>query len=266
MSAKGVSKQRPTSEFPQLIVTVPDSWKSVVLAPLYDVHLGNANHDAALFKKHLEWIRTTPNVLTWNGGDMVENCSTIGVFDQDLQPDAQLLLAKQLLQPIAHKMLFALPGNHENRTFKAGGHKITRWLADSLDVPFFDDYCFCTIKWRGMKFQILAHHGTGAAQSPGGQRNAGRKDLAWATCFDIVWTGHLHNALVDPVQRIVFDQKTGEAVERSVLVMISPAYLKYFGSYAATARMPLGTRGLISAELQPDGSIHSKIHAKGRRL
>src|SRR3989442_11421434 len=94
MSARGVHKQRLTSEYPQLVVTVPDTWRSVILAPLYDVHIGNANHDGVLFKKHVEWIRKTPNALTWNGGDMIENASTLGVFDTDLQPDAQLTAAR----------------------------------------------------------------------------------------------------------------------------------------------------------------------------
>ena len=70
-----VSLVRPESEFPELTVTVPDSWKSVQLAPLYDVHIGSGDHDAELFQKHLEWIAKTPNVLTWNGGDMVENAT-----------------------------------------------------------------------------------------------------------------------------------------------------------------------------------------------
>src|SRR5512135_795161 len=65
--------ERPRSDFPELFVTVPDSWPSIVLAPLYDVHLGHDNHDAALFKKHVDWIRRTPNTLTWNGGDLIEN-------------------------------------------------------------------------------------------------------------------------------------------------------------------------------------------------
>lgn len=35
--------ERPRSEFPELIVTVPDAWKEIILAPLYDVHIGNSS-------------------------------------------------------------------------------------------------------------------------------------------------------------------------------------------------------------------------------
>ena len=66
---------------------MPDAWESVQLAPLYDVHIGHDRHDAATFAKHLRWIRETPNVLTWNGGDLIENASKLsvgaGVYEQE---------------------------------------------------------------------------------------------------------------------------------------------------------------------------------------
>src|SRR5690348_17043803 len=74
-----ISRLRPESQFPELVVTVPDSWESIQLAPLYDVHMGHAQHDAEMFKRHLRWIRETPNVLTWNGGDLIENASKLSV-------------------------------------------------------------------------------------------------------------------------------------------------------------------------------------------
>src|SRR6185369_11278031 len=54
------------SEFPELFVHVPDSWDKIILAPLYDVHIGSGDHDEELFDKHRDWIARTPNVLTWN--------------------------------------------------------------------------------------------------------------------------------------------------------------------------------------------------------
>ena len=263
-----ITKHRPTSEFPELIVTVPDSWSTIKLAPLYDVHIGNINHDAALFTKHVEWIRKTPNVLTWNGGDMIENVTenAPGRTEQTMTPQAQIDLAKKLLKPIGHKLLFSLPGNHEDRSEKAAGLQITRWMTDDFDAPFFPDYCFCTIKWRGNNFRILAHHGSGSATTAGAQRMAARKALSWAKVFDLCWTGHLHNPLADMLYQTDFDQRTGTMYERGGVVMISPSYLKYFGSYAAKKQYSPGTRGLAVVELQADGRMDVSVHAVGRRL
>src|ERR1035438_7031451 len=82
------------SAFPQLIVTVPDSWETIQLAPLYDVHIGGGDMDWELFQEHMDWIKKTKNVLTWNGGDLVENANKFSpggsVTAQKIQPQEQL--------------------------------------------------------------------------------------------------------------------------------------------------------------------------------
>lgn len=264
-----IRRTRPESEFPELIVTVPDAWDSIHLAPLFDVHIGHAEHDAAMFSRHLRWLRETPNVLTFNGGDLIENASKLsvgaGVYEQDLQPQNQFVVGLLQLASISHKMLFALPGNHEDRT-DFMGFSVASWMAALLEVPYFPDYSFTTIRWRGNNFRLLAHHGTGAAQTAGGQRMAARKDLSWAKPFDIFWTGHLHSPLVDVIYQTDFDQETGRVFERTGLVVISPSYLKHFSTYAAKKRYPPGSRGLAAVTLREDGRIDSDIHANGRRL
>ena len=255
---------------PELIVRVPDAWASVKIAPLYDVHIGHRNHDAEKFARHLEWIKRTKNVLTFNGGDLIENASKLsvgaGVYEQILTPQEQIEAAvAQVKGACDGKMLFSLPGNHEDRT-ELMGVSVGRWIAQALGVPYFPDFCFCTLMWRGNRFRILAHHGSGGAGTPGGQRNAARKAVAWAKPVDVFWTGHLHNPLVDILWQTDFDQRTGASVERSALVIISPSYLKYFGSYAAKKQYSPGLRGLSVIELQADGRIDVSIHANGRRL
>lgn len=264
-----IRRERPQSEFPELIVTVPDSWPVIQLAPLYDVHIGNPTFDQALFDEHLCWIADEPHVLTWNGGDLIENANKLsvgnGVTDQTLNPEEQIDVAQLYLQPILPKMLFSLPGNHEQRADQLG-FSLAKWMAKDMGIPFFPDYCFCTIKWKGNNFRILAHHGSGAATTAGAQRMAARKAVAWAKVFDLYWTGHLHNPLIDILAQTDYDQRTGRMYERDALVVISPSYVRYFASYAATKQYPLGTRGLGVVELRPNGTMVASTHARGRRL
>jgi hypothetical protein len=258
---------QPTSDFPELDVTVPDSWQTIQLAPLYDVHIGNANHDAKLFAKHLKWIEETPNVLSWNGGDMIENITPnqSDMGHTKLDPQEQIEEATRILAPVRHKFLFSLPGNHEARTYKGSQVSSGKLLADNLQLPYFTDYCFLSIKWKGQNFRILAHHGAGGAQTAGAQLNSARKELAW-TSADLMWTGHLHQNKVDVAYRVTHDQKTGRAFERDTIIIISPSYLNYFGGYAAASRMFPGVRGLSVAILNPDGRIDASVHARGKRL
>jgi hypothetical protein len=261
------SIERPASEFPELLVDVPDEWETVQLAPLYDVHIGSKQHDAALFARHLKWIEETPNVVTWNGGDLIENASKLsvgaGVYEQDYHADNQLAVALRQLASIRHKMLFSLPGNHEQRT-NIMGVDLAAWLSVMLEIPYFPAYAFCTIRWRGNRFRILAHHGSGSATTAGAQRMAARKAVSWAKVFDLFWTGHLHNALVDVLYQTDYNQQTGRMQERNALIVISPSYLRY-GGYAAEKQYAPGTRGLAVVELHADGRMDSIIHARGKR-
>lgn len=261
--------EQPDSEFPELFVTVPDSWKEIQLAPLYDVHYGSGEHDKELFDRHLKWITETKNVLTFNGGDMFDNGNKIApgasVTTQAVPIHKQPNGCVKILAAIQHKTLFYIPGNHEDRTMNAAGIDAAAIVANDLKLPYFPDYAFVTIKWRGNKFRMLAHHGSGGATSPGAQRNSARKDLSWAK-FDIIWTGHLHQPMADIAYQIDFDQKTDEAFERTSVVMISPSYVKYFGSYAAKKRLSPGMRGLGVITLQDDGRIDVSLHARGKRL
>lgn len=256
---------QPKTEFPELDVVVPDSWSTVHLAPLYDVHIGNKQHDSGLLNRHLKWIAETPNVLTFNGGDVIENITDPKMGHTTLDNETQIMEATRILAPIRHKMLFSLPGNHEARTYKGTQVSTGKRLADNWQIPHFLDYCFLTIKWRNQNFRVLAHHGAGGAQTAGAQLNSARKELAW-TSADVIWTGHLHQNKVDVVYRVDYDQKDNRAFERDTIVIISPSYLNYFGSYAADKRMPPGIHGLSVAVLNPDGRIDASVHARGKRL
>ena len=256
---------RPKTEFPEIDITLPDSLDTIELAPLYDVHIGSPQHDARLLQKHLRWIADTPNVFTFNGGDAFENITNPQMGHTPTSNEEQILEATKQFATVQHKMMFSIPGNHEDRTYKHSHMSSARRLADNLQVPYFSDYVFANLKWRGNVFRLLAHHGAGGAQTPGAQRNAARKELTWSKP-DILWTGHLHAPMSDTIYLTDVDQKTGRVFERGAVVIISPSYLRYFGGYAAKMRMTPGLRGLSVVTLQSDGRIDTSIHARGRRL
>lgn len=251
----------PQSEenFPELIVTVPNSWPTIILAPLYDVHIGSMEHDSALFQKHVEWIAKTPNVLTWNGGDFRETGTKDSqggsVYGNKISPMEQVYKEMEALARIQHKVMFALSGNHEDRVFNSTGHDLSRMVADDMKYPYFPDYCFCLIKWRGQNFRLAAHHGSGAAQTPGAQLNSARKDLPWLNA-DMVWTGHLHQKRADVIFRTDYAQKTHRMYERDTLIR----------RVCRQEKNAPGVRGLAVAKLHDDGRIDASLHAQGKRL
>jgi len=266
MRRSRVSIDRPKSDFPELIVTVPDSWPYVKIAPLYDVHHGNDLHASKMFIRAMEWMESEPYLLSFNGGDMIENAvlGSPGIFSQNQKPHEQFDAATKFLKPIRDKLLFAIAGNHEARTYRFTGFDIARAMADSMSLDYFPDYCFCLIKWRGNSFRLAAHHGSGAAATPGGQRNAARKDTPWLKS-DMYWTGHLHNPITEPMYQIDYDRQ-GRMYTRVAMVIISPSFLKYFGGYGAQKRLSPGVIGLSPVTLFPDGRIEATVIARGKRL
>jgi hypothetical protein len=256
---------QPTTEFPELDVIMPDSLDHIDLAPFYDVHIGNPELDEALLKEHIAWAANTPTVMSWDGGDITENLTDSRMGHTAEDNEEQIMEVTRKFSIMQHKMMLKVPGNHEARTYKLAQMSSGTRIAQNLQIPYFRDYCFLTIKWRGNKFRILIHHGAGGAQTAGGQRNAARKELAWAKP-DILWTGHMHQPLTDPVQLIDVDQETGRVFERQIFVIVSPSYLKYFGGYAAEKRYGPGLRGLTVATLRENGRIDVTAHAAGRRL
>ena len=124
---------------------------TIELAPLYDVHVGSRELDEELLDRHLDWIARTPNVFTWNGGDAFENKTPHeGHMGADpMNPEEQLLAVTEKFAKVQSKMLFAIPGNHEDRTFKQSGMSSSKRLADNLKIPYFKDYAMVSMKWRG---------------------------------------------------------------------------------------------------------------------
>lgn len=257
----------PVSDFPELIITVPDRWPHVTLAPWYDVHHGHRLHAAKLFKKHVEWFINEPYTIGWNGGDFIENAveGSPGMFSQRTYPGEQFDEALDLLAPLQHKLAFAIPGNHEARTFRIAGIDIAKHMASDLRIPYFPDYCFATIKWRGMQIRIVAHHGTGSSSTAGAQRNAARKDMPWIGGADLFVTGHLHQPMADVVYSTTWDHE-GRMYTRSAFVIICPSYLQYFGGYAGSKRLSPGQIGLAIAKIHSNGDIETTLTAKGKRI
>lgn len=262
-----VKIERPQSDFPELIITVPDSWPYVILEPFYDVHLGNNLHAGKQFVRDVERIANQRYTLSWNGGDLIEN-NVLGspeVFAQEKPPEGQFADALDILKPVLPKMLFAITGNHEARTWRVAGFSLAKLLAEKMGLEYFPDYCFQTIVYRGNRFRCNIHHGSGAAATAGGQRNAARKDMPWSRA-DIYWTGHLHQCLADLVYQQEYNQRTNRLHSRQGLVIVSPSYVRYYGGYAAAKRLGPGALGTTPITLYPDGTIEARVRAKGRRL
>ena len=182
-----------------------------------------------------------------------------------LLPTNNLTLVWRLRNPSTPRCCLPSRETMKRGQCERPGVDLARLLAEKMGVHYFPDYCFLSLHWRGNNFHGVIHHGSGGAQTPGGQRNAARKDMPWAKA-DFYWTGHLHQSNTDLVFQIDHNQRTNRIVTRQALVIINPSYLKYFGGYAAAKRYGPGTLGTVPIVFSEDGSIMAQVVARGRRL
>src|SRR3989344_1056525 len=108
---------------PYQVINFPDNdWERITIIPLYDVQWGSDGHDEKKFDEYIRFIEKTENAFAFGGGDTLQNAlinSPGGsIYDQKMRPRLQVPTLIQKLAPIAHKMLWALTGNHEARSEK----------------------------------------------------------------------------------------------------------------------------------------------------
>lgn len=265
---------RPNLVEPYIIAQFPEkpALKRMKVVPISDVHYGAKSHFKSKFIEHLRWIEATDEVVAFLNGDMVENAveGSIGsaIYDSFLTPDEQIYgsVSKgepgmiELLRPIAHKILWAQPGNHEARSRKCDIDPL-KVICAMLDIPFFKEPVYADILAWGQRFTFYCHHGKSGSGTPGGKLNAAAKPAEFQEPMHFIIMGHVHDSMANPVKRFVrkreYDAK-GHVTERKIegrnqYTVICPSFYQYFGSYGSRFAYEPGSEGMVTCLLYPDG-------------
>ena len=95
--------------------------KDITIYPISDVHLGSLEHNKEEWEKFVEVLQSEPNSYVILGGDLLNNAtksSVSNVYEDVLRPMEQKEVMTKYLEPIKHKILCAVSGNHERRSKK----------------------------------------------------------------------------------------------------------------------------------------------------
>jgi len=228
------------------------------IAVLSDWHWGNecCFYDKAravvnLIKKNNWW---------WVGlGDLLENAlidSPGGPYDQIASPNKQFIEVVELLKPIASKCLGIASGNHEDRTRRKSGIKLSLLLAHYLGIP--EKYCgysLCMVinksfpKSGNASFRIIGHHGTGGGRTKGGKANLFTRLAEIYPTADLYIIGHTHQQAYWADRCFDFDTGNGimRAIERQYYM--AGSFLEYFNSYAEMGMKPPASPKFLVLEL-----------------
>lgn len=256
---------------PYQVINFPDDlpWKRLTIIPLYDVQWGSTGHDEKKLDEYIQFIAKTENAFGFFGGDVLQNAlinSPGGsVFDQTIRPKEQGPTFVKKFQPIAHKLLLAVTGNHEARTEKVADINPLTFVCRDLDVPYFDQPAYTDINWKGHTFRFFIQHGTSGANTPGGRVNAAMRPVIFTNFTHFYIMGHVNDVFANPNIRTcrerIYEEKNGKKmlkeirlVEREQYIVIAPSFETYHGTYAARAALTPFATGDVSCRLNADGS------------
>ena len=260
-------------DFPQgyMKINIPDSFFAALegkfdeirLVPLFDVHFGHHAHRADKFDEYLRYIAETPNVFVWGGGDLLENALDDGrgmSYEQAEHPERQIDVMIQKLAPIAHKIFFLQPGNHEWRTYNKAGIDPTQVICRTLDVPYFDGPVIFDILSAGNRWRLHSQHGTTNARTKGGKMNAAGAPRKWTNGVNFFVSGHVHDPVVASETVVDVDVVANRLVYLPQYTVIAPAFLGFEGTYAQRAGYSPPGLGGVSLSLYKDGGYEARLH------
>ena len=179
--------------------------KSIELLVLADYHYADPNSDHDAIRKDIDYVNTHDNAYCVLAGDLLDCAlkSSLGDAYVNLSPMEELTAMMELIQPIAHKVLAIVGGNHEARHYRTNGVDMTRLLARQLGIEdkYSPDTALLFLRFgrdesnrnhnRQILYTIYLTHGSSGGRKEGGkiQRLA---DYAQIVDADIYICGHTH--------------------------------------------------------------------------
>lgn len=246
---------------PYLWVQFPEMpWPKLKIVPISDVHYGCNGHLNEKFREYVNWIAKTPNVFCFLNGDMVDNALDPGKggFEQT-SPSGfpQISEFMRLIAPIAHKILWAQPGNHEWRTARHTNIDPTWIICEKFGIPYFSEPCYIDILWQTYRFTFFTFHGTSNSQTKGGKMNAASRPTQWQDWTMFTISGHVHDKVAESELRMVRDVVNFRLEMKKYYIVVAGSFMGYFGTYASRAGYRPGAIGTVSCDLYPNGDYHA---------
>jgi hypothetical protein len=236
--AEPVERQgsEPYTEIP-VIHRHYDAFEALYVYPLGDVHKGAEAHDADRWHDYLDYLAARDDASFLGTGDYLNSAiegSKSDVYSERGTVGDNKRELRRELQPLADagRIDLLMPGNHENRIWRAVGDCPIRDVADTLDVPYVRTAALLVYHVGDVDYTVYVKHGTGAG---GVGARANRLEKAAQTSLsDVYVSGHTHSQLCFPSQVFQYDEAEDRVVRRTRYFVSSGSFV---GSepYAITA-------------------------------
>ena len=224
-------------------IDLSEKFTEIKIMPVADYHWADPNSDHDAIIEDIAYIRDNDNVFCVLNGDLL-NCaiaSSVSDVYSKITPMEELRVCSELFNPIAHKIMCVVPGNHERRHYRTNGIDITELMCRELGIA---NRYSPTTALLFVRFGTLDSHSHGrkvcytihVSHGNGGGRKEGAKiqrlvDLSLIVDADIYICGHSHlpAILPDSFLRPSISNSSISQVDR--LYINTSSKLKYNNSY-----------------------------------
>lgn len=199
-----------------IVRTFPKEQNVLNVYAIGDTHVGSEQFDEKTVRKKIEIIQHDPNGVLCICGDLgdygLKNSKT-NVYQATMQPKEQQAYIYELFEPIKHKIVAAVAGNHEERITRETGlcplyDLCVLWGCPEVyrENVAITKYAFghTSNKQRQHVFFGITTHGS--------TRNKHRRFIACFDGIDFAVSGHTHTPEYSPHGKIRVDSKHATAV------------------------------------------------------
>jgi hypothetical protein len=225
---------------------------SIEVVSMGDLHVSSAHVDLDMIRSAVDWLSEKDNRYAVIPGDVFDTAIK-GSVSLDLSErgmsstDARHLLTR-VLQPVASRILAAIPGNHDDRQTRDAGSDEVDALFCALGVGdryFPDGEAF--LQFRVGRYSHNEHpviyncyltHGNAGGRLPGGKVNSlvsMRQIVHNADCY---WNGHGHDPVIKPEVMWEYSER-GNVNERKQMFVSCGSSLHRKGYPVKKGYMPL---------------------------
>ncbi len=236
--------------------------REFTLYPIGDFHVGSPQCNEGFIRQVLEEIKQNDNAYWCGLGDFMENAivgSLSDVYTQTMAPEEQAKMIVKWLEPIKHKGLFMIGGNHEQRSHRATGMTPEEYISAELGrdetgrrwVPFLGFSVYATFELlckTPKSFRCYFHHNRGGGYTKGGKINAAERLRLIAPTADAIFSAHSH--VTSRMQTTWYDVGRKEILNKKGYNYIIGSALEYSGSYADEKARPAAIVEFIKVTFQ----------------
>ncbi len=247
-------------------VTTNNKWWNLLI--LGDFHIGQTACNENEIIKMVKYIQSKP--ISEHGvlltGDLIENVhptSKGSLFEMaHPDPEDQIDIVIEILEPIKKYILLMVDGNHEHRTANATGIDVMKTIATRLGgIPYYGYRAMIDLTLKRRKitqtYNIYAEHGCGSIPNTVGGRYNKLAKIQNSIVADAYIKGHIHHKLVFP--KMVW-KKEGKKVELKKIMFASNGSYLQDAEYAIRSGYDPTEPGVAKISLLTDEyDIHASI-------